>query len=164
MVLFGIRYWTLASLLLISKQIAVASNTNLNRTNALNYRLPTSNHPISYHISLLTRIDLGIFDFSGVVTIRISVDQTSNEIILHSSQLTISNISLTRIEGSTTVPVNILSPELDNDAEFLKIKTENVLLNVGDQVILQITYNGTLRTNVDGFFRTSYQSFDGTQM
>lgn len=164
MVSFQIAFSVLALLCANSGKVVLTSGEISIKNSEINYRLPNHTHPVSYDISLATRIDLGIFDFSGTVKIGIVVDQPTREIVLHASQLTIANVSLARIDGNATIAVITLPPEFDTDVEFVKVKTENVDFSVGDQLILEIGYNGILRTNVDGFFRTSYQSFDGTQM
>lgn len=131
---------------------------------AVNYRLSNDTHPETYDISLLTRIDLGNFDFNGIVRIEIRVDRPTNEIVLHAhKQLNILRVSLARYSGSVVVNIRILPYEYNAETEFLKIRTDGMTLPAGDRLILEISYSGTLRTDVGGFYRSSYINSNGVQ-
>lgn len=129
----------------------------------VNYRLPNDTHPETYDISLLTRVDLGNFEFNGIVRIDIRVDRPTNEIVLHARQLTILRISLAKFSGSVLVNVRILPFAYNAETEFLKITSDGGTLAVGDRLILEISYSGMLRTDVSGFYRSSYINTDGVQ-
>lgn len=129
----------------------------------VNYRLPNYTHPETYDISLFTRVDRNDFEFSGVVKIGIVVDQTTQEIVLHARQLTISRITLLRYSGNTAFPVNTLPHTYDVVPEFLKIKTNGENLLPGDRLELVIAYNGTLRNDEMGFYRSFYTNENGNK-
>lgn len=134
------------------------------QTNDVNYRLPNHTRPETYDISLFTRIDQGIFDFNGYVRIGIVVAQTTNEIVLHARQLVVSKVRLVRFSGNAPVNVRLLPYAYENVPEFLRIRTDGIDLMAGDRLSLEITYNGTLRTDPHGFYRSSYLNAAGNKL
>lgn len=126
------------------------------RASTVNYRLPNTTHPESYDISLSTRIDKDMFDFFGHVRIAVVVDETTNEIVLHTRQLVVSDVRLVRFSGNVPIPVALQPHTYDVVPEFLKIRTVSQNLMAGDRLSLEITYNGTLRNDMLGFYRSSY--------
>lgn len=127
------------------------------QTNNVAYRLPNTSHPESYNISLLSRIDQDDFTFHGRVRIVIVIDATTEEIVLHARQLTVTNIRLFRyISGIQSAEVPLQLHSYDNVVEFLRIPTYGVTLHSGEKFILEIDYNGVLRTDDGGFYRSSY--------
>lgn len=122
------------------------------------YRLPNNTRPISYNISLFTDIHLGVFDFNGTVRITIEAVQNSNEITIHSRQITIESISLYSSD-SELIQENVLFDEVE-DLEFLVIKPTSLLIAT-QQYIVEITYRGTLRDDNMGFYRSSYKDPEG---
>lgn len=134
-----------------------------NKSN-INFRLPNTTHPETYDIAITTRIDQGIFDFYGYVRIGIVVDQTTREIVLHARQLTVSDVRLVKYAGNVPINVEIDNHSYDGVTEFLKIRTKNSELLSGDRLTLDITYNGTLRTDNLGFYRSSYINSEGKQV
>lgn len=132
------------------------------KTDGINYRLPNNTHPETYDISLITRVDVGDFNFTGFVRIGIVVDHSTREIVLHARQLVITNVKLFRQSGKGFVDVKTLPFKYDNIPEFLIIPTEGVDLNAGDRLKLEIYYNGELRTDNGGFYRSAYSNSDGS--
>lgn len=130
---------------------------------SIDYRLPNTTHPIAYDLSLFTRIDLLDFNFNGYVKISIAVDIPTNEIVLHAKQLNISNVQLVRYSGGVPLPIALLPHKHDKRTEFLTIPTNSVTLNAGDQLLLEISYNGTLRDTNNGFYRSSYLDETGVR-
>lgn len=133
------------------------------RENVVAYRLPNHTHPESYDLTLSSRIDLNDFDFDGVVKIRIFVDSTTREIVLHGSELSIRRIRLARYSGSVPINVPLLPYNYDGVRELVTIATDGVTLTPGDRLLLEIVYSGTFRIDNTGFFRTSYINFDGNE-
>lgn len=146
---------TLISIVLAISSLELKSvdNSVLNIDGA-NYRLPNNTHPESYDISLVTRVDVEDFDFSGLVKIRIVVDHPTREIVLHARQLVITNVKLTKALG--LIEVKTLPFKYDNVREFLKIPIDGVDLNTGDRLRLDISYHNTLRKDGGGFYRSFY--------
>lgn len=130
---------------------------------ASDYRLPTHTYPETYDLSIQTRVDLNKFDFRGLVKIGIVVNQTTREIVLHARQLTISQVNLFRVRGNAVDTVNIQSHVYDEIREFIRIQTNGVDLNAGDRLQLSIAYNGSLREDTFGFYKSSYSNSDGTR-
>lgn len=117
----------------------------------IQYRLPNNTKADAYDISLATDIDRGLFNFSGSVTINVTVLKPSNYITLHARQLTIKTVSLKSADGSE---YDLAEPDYDQQTEHLTIKC--LRGNLTNKVTLHITYNGTLRSDEAGFYRSSY--------
>lgn len=131
------------------------------RNDNVHYRLPNNTHPVTYDLSIWTRVDEFDFDFSGHMTIEIVVDLQTREIVLHARQLTIVNVTLTRLRSNIPVQVVLLPFEYDVVPEFLRIRTNRTVLNRNDRLTLDIHYLGTLRNDGGGFYRSSYWGDDG---
>lgn len=129
----------------------------------VNYRLPNNTRPIYYDIHLTTNVHLQTdFTFSGEVLIRFIVLESSRTITLHQSQLTIESANLTLVDSpSTQIQLNPF--EYDSSNEFLSFTLSSESLIIGSEYILSISYNGVLRTDDFGFYRTSYVADDGTR-
>lgn len=131
------------------------------RDDKVNYRLPNNTHPVTYDLSIQTRVDEFDFDFSGHVNIGIVVDAQTREIVLHARQLTIVNVTLSRLRNNVPVQVVLLPFEYDVVPEFLKIRANRTVFNRNDRLTLDIHYVGTLRNDGGGFYRSSYWGDDG---
>lgn len=133
--------------------------------NGTNYRLPNHTHPVKYYIGISSRIDLYNFDFRGVAQIDVVVDEPTRQIVLHASRLQILNITLSKyIENDTVLePVALLPYTYDVVTNFLTISTDETDLEVGDKLILNIEYSGTMDTNRRGLYRSSYIATPGTE-
>lgn len=128
------------------------------KNDGIDYRLPNNTHPETYDLSLWSRIDRGEMDYRGLVKIEIVVDQPTQEIVLQHRRLSLNNITLSRLNGAIPVNVPILSYDYGIVHEFVVIITDGVALNVGDRLILEISYNGTLFSGIRGFFGYSYRN------
>lgn len=118
------------------------------------YRLPNNTVPTSYDVTFQTRPDIPEFTFSGVVRIGIVTREPSNSITLHHRQLTIVSALLWTTDA---VPVSIAvgAPTYEVETEKLTIPVVGTL-PVNTAYTLVITYNGILRTNQGGLYRSSY--------
>lgn len=119
----------------------------------VSYRLPNTTTPLHYDIWLTTDIHRGDFNFDGRVTIKILALQNTTEITLHYRQLTIKNVRLLR-EGGGTMQANVPFTLIPFE-EFL-VATPRIQLTEGVNYWVEITYNGTLRDDDAGFYRSSY--------
>lgn len=124
----------------------------------LDYRLPNSTIPISYNIWLSTSIHLGDFSFNGQVDIRIRAINNTQEIKLHYRELTIQGIDL--LSGTGTTIQTDVSHSFQAELEFLVI-TPAAGLVANQEYIVQIRYEGTLRDDDAGFYRSSYVNSAG---
>lgn len=133
------------------------------REDVVNYRLPNHTHPESYDLAMLTRVDLADFEFTGLMKIRVMVDHTTREIVLHARDLTIKSVRLARFSGTVPVDIRLQPHSYDDDTEFLTITTDGITLTPGDRLLLEIVYTGALRTDGVGFYRASYIDSSGNE-
>lgn len=121
------------------------------------FRLPNNTEPVSYNIRLSTDIHRGDFGFQGNVTIVINALEATNSITLHSRHTIIDRIDLFTPNGTlyeSNVPFTY-----DSEIEFLVIPV-NKGLSTGQELAIEISYQGFLRSEFFGFFRTSYYNPD----
>lgn len=128
--------------------------------NERNFRLPNNTEPISYSIRLSTDIHRGDFGFQGEVTINIRALETTNSITLHSRHTIIERIDLFALNG-TMLEENVPFT-YDSEVEFLVIPVNRGLV-AGEELTIEISYQGFLRAELMGFFRTSYINPDTEQ-
>lgn len=121
------------------------------------FRLPNNTKPLSYDITIITKIDEDDFIFSGKVKINLHVLETSSKIILHARQLTIKSINLTMTSGFS---IELSSFTYDATTEFLTIPTQIQLLKDASYTLI-IDYIGELRADQFGFYRSSYVNSRG---
>lgn len=130
------------------------------------YRLPKDTIPINYDIHLITNIHEGDFDFTGTVKITLKVLEETDTITIHSRQLEIENDYELLDKDENPFPVTL---EYVSKTEFLKFKLEQVegeepkKLKKGEYT-LEINYNGTLRDDNGGFYRSSYTNEAGKEV
>jgi aminopeptidase N len=127
----------------------------LSRQGGVSYRLPNETRPIRYDISLQTWIDEGKFEFEGSVRIHLRVESEIDHIVVHSKQLVITE---TALYDSAMNARAILAPELDPVTEFLTVKVVTGVLAANAEFFLDIKYTGVLRTDDQGFYRSSYMN------
>lgn len=121
------------------------------------FRLPNNTKPLSYDITISTKIDEDNFGFAGKVKIDLHVLETSSKIILHARQLTIKSINLTMTSGFS---IELNSFTYDVTTEFLTIPTKIQLLKNANYSLI-IDYVGELRADQFGFYRSSYVNSRG---
>lgn len=119
----------------------------------IDYRLPNSTIPLRYDIWLSTDIHRGVFDFSGRVTIQIEALENTATVTVQIRELTIVNVDLYNAFG-VLIQSSVPWTTQDN-VEFLIIRPTVAL--VASQIYsLEVTYNGVLRDDDAGFYRSSY--------
>lgn len=124
-----------------------------------NFRLPNTTRPESYDLTIQTRVDEEDFSFYGIVKMDIFVIESTTSIILHQLQTTVDDIQLE--SNGTALFIDRYS--YNETLQFLNISVVEPLV-IGDRYTLQIKYNGTLREDYLGFYRTSYLNDNGTRM
>lgn len=128
---------------------------------SVSYRLPNNTRPVSYDVQLTTHIHTQTdFSFTGNVAVRFVTIETSNTIVLHQRQLTIGVYSL-HLATSPDVSIPLNTVEYDGVTEFLKFTLTSGSLIENNEYVLSIAYNGTLRNDPGGFYRSSYTADDG---
>lgn len=125
----------------------------------INFRLPNTTRPESYDLTIETRVDADDFSFYGIVSIDIFVIESTTSIILHQLQTAVDEIQL-ESDGNA---IFIERYSYNETLQFLTISVLEALV-IGNRYTLQIKYNGTLREDYLGFYRTSYLNDNGTIM
>lgn len=127
------------------------------------YRLANNTHPISYKVHLVTNIhlenitDVEKFIFRGSVEIKLKADQVTDFIQIHARQLKVSNEKLVDISDEEETPIELEPIDVDVEHDFLKFTLANgVNLDVAKEYLLSMDYEGTLRTDNQGFYRSFY--------
>lgn len=125
----------------------------------LNYRLPNDSIPLRYDLWLKTDVDKNVFEFEGRVKIHVQILLATNTLTLHYRQLDIVEINLLNVDETVASPN--LAHTLDPELEFLHITLPSTV-QPNQILLVDIKYNGILRTDGSGFYRASYTN-DGVQ-
>jgi hypothetical protein len=115
-------------------------------------RLPKSTVPISYDLTLTTRVKSGARPFTGVVKIEILVKEATSTITLHNKQLTVESMKLFA-ESRNEIEATL---RLEADKDFMHVDAGRVLA-VNERLTLEIAYSGELQLDMRGFYRSSYR-------
>ncbi|XP_059217371.1 aminopeptidase N-like [Stomoxys calcitrans] len=124
----------------------------------INYRLPNDTVPQHYDIVLNTRVDEGVRDFSGTVTIDLTVLVETNSIVLHARQLTFESATI----QSSTGQSEALTFNYEPQREFLTL-SRTVPFAKDTKWKLTVVYSGLLRSDNGGFYLTTYLDAQGRQ-
>lgn len=127
------------------------------------FRLPNNTIPINYNILLKTDIHAGIFEFFGAVEILFEVVEAGNEITLQHRQMAITKVDLFDAQGTEIIEEGVLFDSNSDYTEFLIIKPIANLV-FGTRYTLKIEYEGTIRDDMGGFYRSSYINADKEQV
>lgn len=111
----------------------------------INYRLPNALKPLSYNLYLHPDINTG--NFTGQEMISIQVLEETDEIILHSNKLIISNVYVNGYE--------VESYSLDEVREFLVIKMKTTL-KIDTTINLGIIFEGQMLNKIVGLYSSTY--------
>lgn len=125
------------------------------------YRLPNDTIPLTYDIWLSTDIHLGEPAFQGRVLIRFRVAEPTQEVIVHYHRMTISSVDLLNSDN-LSLEENVAFSQ-NETLEFLVIQPTQQL-TVGQEYSVQISYNGSLRDDSLGFYRSSYLDSQGDRV
>jgi aminopeptidase N len=122
------------------------------------YRLPNNTVPVRYDIWLKTDIDKQNFAFEGQVKIQIRAVEATESVTLHYRDLTVNQVDL--VDASETVLNELLPFEYVTPVayEFLRITLPRAMA-IGEEFILRIAYNATLKTSNAGFYRADYTDY-----
>lgn len=125
----------------------------------INYRLNTSIVPTSYAIHIIPYFETGNeneFTFDGEVSIDLFTETPTNQIKLHSENLTFSASNITVKSGNTNVNLDATNPlQFDEQYTFAYINLASNLQS-GAQYTLNIAYRGPIRNDLKGFYRNYY--------
>ncbi|XP_070493081.1 aminopeptidase N-like [Chironomus tepperi] len=141
---------------LATKQNKLLSQRTKRSDQSLNYRLPNNSLPMSYDLWIMTNIHKSELKFNGRVKIRIKIIEESETITIHSRDIIIDKVDLYDKTGNLSK--SSLEFESSKNQDFLIIVLPS-LLNVNDEIILDIYYNGNMTNNeMSGLYATSYQN------
>ncbi|XP_076764228.1 putative aminopeptidase-2 [Xylocopa sonorina] len=118
------------------------------------YRLPKTIIPTHYEIMLSPKLEQS--NFSGIVHIKAYVAKPTDRITLHWGKIEKVKATVT----SDAQQLIIKDYAYNNKTEKYAIILEKVL-NVGTNVTISINYNGTLRDDMIGFYKSSYVDSNG---
>jgi len=120
------------------------------------YRLPRDTQPFAYGLRLVPRYDIGSgsYTFVGQVEISIYVNSITPNVTLNAKDMQINSVAIT--EFTTQRDLEVDSYELDNDAEILTIYVASNLL-VDRRYQVKIIFQGLLRTDMTGFYKSVYK-------
>jgi aminopeptidase N len=124
----------------------------------LNYRLPNNTRPIKYNLWITTDIHRDEREFLGKVEIQIEALEDSKDITLHYRQITITNVDL--FNASDSLIESNVAISFREDVEFLIIKPSENLVK-GEIYWLDISYEGQLRDDNMGFYRSTFVDRNG---
>ena len=119
-------------------------------------RLPKSSVPVSYDLTLRSNIHLGERAYSGSVKIEIIIKQDTDVITLHNRGLSVTRAKLVD-ENNNDIAVT-LSYEDDKDFMHLHAPRE---LKIDEELWIEIEFNGFLRVDMGGFYRSTYRAGGG---
>ena len=128
--------------------------------NESSYRLPNNSYPLKYDLWLKVNIESSSPFFEGHVKIHIKIQDSSDNITIHSNKLRIKQISLTDL--SSTTKYEDLMHRTDELKDFLIILLPHSMI-AGQEIILDIIYDGAMdRSKADnlknkGFMLGRYQ-------
>ncbi|XP_017007594.2 aminopeptidase N [Drosophila takahashii] len=146
-----------------TKGAALFATPRVDDNSAGNYRLPNTTEPETYNVELWTNVHTGDTQWNGTVDINLRVLEQTPNITLHYRQT--SNFEASIISRDVATPTAIpltVTPELQR--EFLVFTATNGEIFAADtNWTLSIKYNGTHRSDMGGFYISSYTDDDGQQ-
>lgn len=144
---------------------ALLENPNLRletRADPINYRLPNQTVPVHYDVEIYTKVHLKEEKFNGTVKISIKVVEDTKNVVLHARQLTVDSARI--LDGITPIDCSADYPT-ENPTEFLTITPKDGrTLTKGKELVVEIKYNGKLRTDNGGFYRSTYKKANGEEV
>ncbi|XP_055587386.1 aminopeptidase N-like [Uranotaenia lowii] len=147
--------------------VATFANLGSAQLNGDNYRLPNNSYPVRYDLQLTTHVHEDgsdqQFRFEGVVKIElILTDSTNSSITVNYRRINITHVKLWSVNesGSETVLLDDESSfELDATREFVTVTPLEPIPE--GTYFLEFHYNGELREDSAGFYRSSYVDDEG---
>uniref|UniRef100_A0A4Y0BM55 Aminopeptidase N n=1 Tax=Anopheles funestus TaxID=62324 RepID=A0A4Y0BM55_ANOFN len=126
------------------------------------YRLPQTSVPIHYELHLRTEIHRNERTFDGSVGIQLQVLEATDVLVLHNRGLVIASAKISSLPNGVTGPPSLIGDvEYSTDTTFEKLTfTSPTILQPGFY-LLEVTFEGRLATNDDGFYVSSYVADNG---
>ncbi|XP_062552054.1 aminopeptidase N-like [Armigeres subalbatus] len=130
------------------------------------YRLPREVIPEHYDLEVHTHLgdDGEGFRFFGVVNITVTSIYDSSNITLHSKDLIIdeNRTSIINLNASQPLPIATLDYDLQNDFLIIRIDGSDQI-QANEQYLLSIPFEGELKNDVIGYYRSSYVASESGQ-
>ncbi|ODV96496.1 hypothetical protein PACTADRAFT_33662 [Pachysolen tannophilus NRRL Y-2460] len=114
--------------------------------------LPRSLLPSHYDIKI-SEIDTESNIFNGFVSIDLTVEESTDNILLNIRDITIKTIGVYTAEKK---PIHVKKFDADLKTELLSIDLEDKLAK-GSKIYVSIKYAGIIQTNMSGFYRSDYK-------
>ncbi|BFF91848.1 aminopeptidase N [Drosophila madeirensis] len=155
--------WFLLFVVALGLGLAAASTSSSSSYNF--YRLPSAVRPQKYHLQILTHLDNPEeLRFAGTVKILVEVLQNTNNITLHSKNLTIdeSQITLRQTSGDEKKDNCVSSTEVNSGHDFYVLNTCQELL-AGNVYELSLPFAADLNKQLEGYYRSSYKDSETNQ-
>jgi hypothetical protein len=119
------------------------------------HRLPRDTRPVAYGLRLAPNYDAGSgqYGYAGQVEIMIAVDSITPNVTLNAADMQVNSVAV--VESVKQTELEVDGYELVRDTERLNIYVASNLL-VGRRYEVKITFQGYLRPDMTGFYRSTY--------
>lgn len=123
---------------------------------SVSYRLPRDTEPVAYGLRLVPKYDQpsNAYSFGGQVEILIRVNSITPNVTVNAKDMQIKSVAVTEYKTQTDLEVD--GYDMLPDQEQLVIYVAKNLL-VGRLYELKIMFQGLLRTDMTGFYRSIYK-------
>lgn len=143
-------------LIIVLKEYSISGESaDYKDTNDLAYRLPRDTEPVEYGVRLVPKYDKGsnMYTFGGQVEIVIKVNSITSDVIMNAKDMEIKSVAITELKTQTNLEVDGYT--MIADTERLVIYAAKNLL-AGRYYQVKIVFQGYLRTDMTGFYRSLY--------
>jgi Peptidase M1 N-terminal domain len=117
------------------------------------YRLPRSTRPTNYDLWL--KVDVDRAEFSGSVKITIEVIEQTDTVALNVRDVNVDYRNVSLMDGENVV-YKPSSVNNDINREILSLKFDH-RLKVNNVYVLSVQFDGAIRNDTKGLYKTSYQ-------
>lgn len=139
-------------ILVFLSSVAIFCNTSFKNVQCDQHGLSDDVEPVSYDLQIAP--DLTTFTFSGIVKITFKVKFSTNVLKLHCKNLKITNALS---QEDLNADSNNIPAQRSQTDEFCIFNSPQSF-EVGSSYVITIEYNGDLKDDTKGLFRTSYQA------
>uniref|UniRef100_S4RAW9 Leucyl/cystinyl aminopeptidase n=1 Tax=Petromyzon marinus TaxID=7757 RepID=S4RAW9_PETMA len=126
-------------------------------------RLPRSVRPLHYHLCL--HPNLTTLAVEGYVSVWLLVDESTDHVVLHANNLTITESILVPADGAPAgggADGSLVAKLLRYEPRDQLMVCTRKPLTQGQMYLLNITFTGRLSTSFLGFYRSTYRAEDGS--